>query len=91
MMKIANPNDVINKMDEFRKNSLESSFNTLEICQNRAEKLMKMYWDHVVWTSEKTTSAIIDWSKIFGQGFETFQKNCESGMGKYYAGAWKMQ
>ncbi|WP_124330659.1 hypothetical protein [Desulfonema ishimotonii] len=65
---------MIRQIHEFQKTALNSSINTMEIFQARMEKMMDMFWEQTVWTSERMGDAMTDWTKNYQEGCETLKK-----------------
>jgi hypothetical protein len=75
-------NQVFKQMMDFQKAALQSSFNTLEIIQNRSEKVMKMFWDQTSWASDKLNSTLSDWTQTYQDGCQTLTRTVEDNITK---------
>ncbi len=75
MMKMMDQNQMVKQMVDFQETMLNSSFNAMEIFQVRMEKMMKMFWDQTAWTTEKMSSALIDWTSACNEGMKNVQES----------------
>jgi len=82
MMNMIDQNQVFKQLMDFQKTALQSSFNTLEIFQNRSDKILRMFWEQASWASDRLNSAVSEWTTTYQEGSENFTKNIQDNITK---------
>lgn len=73
---------IVKQMTDFQKSALDNSAHALEMLQSRGEKMMRMFWDQAAWASDKSGTVLLDWTRAWETGFESFQKAVEANSSK---------
>ena len=75
MMELKAQNELYQHMTDLQKTSLNAAFNTMELVQNRSEKMMRLFWNQMEWISEKFTQSMVDFQKSGQAGMECWGRN----------------
>lgn len=82
MINLEDQSQFIKQISDFHQTAMDSSLKTMEMSQAKMENIMQSFWNHSEWTMEKWQGAISDWTKIYEQGCESFQKAAENNISK---------
>ncbi|MEZ4528174.1 MAG: hypothetical protein R2941_19865 [Desulfobacterales bacterium] len=62
------------QISDFQKTAVDASFKTVEMFQNRVDRMMNLFMEQSRWASEKWETAMTDWTRMYQEGFENMMK-----------------
>lgn len=74
MINLTDPTQMLKQWSEIQETAFNNTLNSMEMFQNRAEKMVGQLWDQTAWASEKISDAMMGWGNACKTGCETLQK-----------------
>lgn len=62
------------QINDFQKTAMNASFKTMEMFQNRMDRMMNLFIEQSQWASEKWGTAMTDWTRMYNEGCEKVMK-----------------
>ncbi|MGE0085180.1 MAG: hypothetical protein AB7S75_12255 [Desulfococcaceae bacterium] len=62
------------QISDFQKTAVDASFKTMEMFQNRVDRMMNLFIEHSRWASEKWGTAMTDCTRVYKEGYENMMK-----------------
>ncbi|NJL58944.1 MAG: hypothetical protein HC887_04140 [Desulfobacteraceae bacterium] len=74
MLNMMDQNNFFKQLADYQMTVMNSSFNAMNIFQNRNEKAMELLVNQMNWATEKWKGSVSDLGKAYQDGFEKFRK-----------------
>lgn len=74
MMEQTKQTQIFRQISDFHKNAMDTSYKSMEMMQERMDKMTNLFLEQMLWASEKWGTAITDWNRMYQDGYENISR-----------------